>query len=387
MYRKFSEDDIFFAEAFVRVVDMSAKGTQGTLVPFRISAMPMQQHFVDTIIRPGRTHAIELKARRVGGTTLFQVLGLVRAIRRGNFHVGLIAQNEPEALRFGRMWKQLFTDMIPQTRMPDGSVYRTQPEVGTFTDHTIEFPKTGSFLTVGTAGSTKLWLGQSFNMLIGTEVSRWDLGRPPGAAENTWAGVQGALVPGGFAVLESTAFGSQGFFWETFQQATAGSNGWTPVFYDWRWHPLYRLLPDDPDVLDADRGQLVLTDEENLLGLLPDQARWRRAKIATMPGGAIEDKMRLFRQEYPEDPVTCFSTSGSPFFDSTRIDVCFRESRPILASEESGRLILWQSPRVGESYVIGVDPGGEAPMSSSSRLDYCSATVIDGRGNHVASLH
>jgi len=381
-------DELLFAETFVRVVDMSSHGTQGKLVPFRLDAMPMQRDFVDRIIKKRRTRVVELKARRVGGTTLFMVLGLVRAILNKNFHVGLIAQNEPESIRFGRMWKQLYMDMIPKVSI-EGMEFVPRPDAGVFSDHLIEFPQTGSFVTVGTAGSTKLWRGQSFNMIIGTEVSKWDVGRPVGTAEETWAGAVGSLVPGGLAILESTAYGTGGFFYDVYEGAKRGDNGWAHVFYDWRWHPIYQLGIEDDDTLQADRGPVVQTDEEMALGLTEGQARWRRSTLASMTGSTPEARLALFLQEYPEDDVTCFTTSGSPFFDIRHVDDVFRRARPIMRSEESGCLSIWQTPRVGENYVIGVDPGGEvgARGSKVGAKDFAAATVVDGRGNHVASLH
>ena len=64
-------------------------------------------------------------------------------------------------------------------------------------------------------------------------------------------------------------------------------------------HPEYRMrVPKD----------FEMTDEERALGLTPEQAAFRRFKIK-------EIGLRAFRELYPEDDISCFIFSGSPFFN------------------------------------------------------------------------
>lgn len=388
LLKRVLSDPIAFAEAFIRVVDMASRDTVGKLVPFKVSRMPMQRDFVERVLRTRRTRVVELKARRVGGTTLFMAYGLALACTVENFHVGLIAQNEPEAIKFGRMWKQLYADMVPRVMLDDGTLFEPKPQATLFSDHMIEFGGLGSYVAVGTAGSTKLWRGSRLNMIIGTEVSKWDVGRPPGTAEELWAGVEGGLDPNGLAILESTAYGSAGFFYNVYSEAKKGNSRWYPVFYDWRWHPMYALEADEDDVLPADRGPVTLAEDEERLGLTQQQARWRRSKIASMPGSTMEGRLSLFRQEYPEDDITCFSVSGMPYFDVGLIDTSIGHMRVAHKTEENGSVTYWELPRVGEHYIVGVDPGGDAPIrADATSRDYAAATVVDSRLRKVAAVH
>lgn len=379
-------DEILFAETFVKVVNM-----HGALVPFRTDRMPMQEDFVKRFIKTKTPRVVELKARRVGGTTLFMVLGMVRAMKTRNFECALLAQNEPEARNFMKMWQRLYTDMVVETALPNGSVLKVRPDVDIFSDHMIQFPALNSRLTIGSAGSSKFGRGRGLNMVIGTEASKWDVERPSGTAAETWAMVEGALTPDSFAVLESTAYGAGGFFYDTYMGAKGGNSGWTPAFYTWMWHKDYVLEEGDPNALEDDKGAIVLTEEESKLGITESQARWRRAKIARMPGRDHEAKLGMFLQEYPEDDITCFAVSGAPYFSIPRIDTMVREARPVLRSEQEGNLAIWQMPRVGESYIIGADPGGNTGATGRADKrdlkDFCAAIVIDSRGTHVASLH
>ena len=50
----------------------------------------------------------------------------------------------------------------------------------------------------------------------------------------------------------------------------------------------------------------VFADSEGAFSLTPEQLKWRRNK-------KLELK-EFFKQEYPEDPLTCFLTSGNSYF-------------------------------------------------------------------------
>jgi len=380
LYHKFSTDEIAFLQAFVRIVDESGK-----LVPFRLKNRPMQEDFVKRILRKRVTRAIELKARRVGGTSLFMGLGVVRCHLRRNYHVLLLAQSDPDAKRFMKEgFHAYWENMITQVEMPDGSLFYPRLDLGQDNDERIDFPKTGSSITTATAGSVKMGRGQGYDMVIGTEVARWDVGRPPGTAEETWAMAIGSQRdrPDPFAVQESTAYGAAGFFYETYQAAKRDENGYTPLFYDWRWHPVYAYSEGDMRAKESERGEITLNDDEIRMGLTIEQARWRRTMSAEL-GPA------MFYQEYPEDDETCFRVSGDPYFDIDTIDRAIQGCRPCYSVTESGALRIWQPPRVGERYIIGVDPGGEGVdrRYASQERDYDAVTVFDSRMQHVATLH
>ena len=381
LLRRISSDEVFVMQTFLRIVDEQKKK-----VPFRLANRPMQKDFVDRVIKTGVTKAVELKARRVGGTSLFMALGLTRCLLRKNYAVLLLAQSDPDSREFMKKgFQAYYRDMVPDVTMPDGSIFHFKLPLKTDSDHEIAFEKTNSYICVATAGSKKYGRGGGYDMVIGTEVARWDTGRAAGTAEETWAMVEGAVGDrtNYLLIQESTAFGAAGFFYDTYQAAKAGTNGFLPLFYDWRWHPAYQYPEGDMRALEADRGPLELSEEEVKLGLTIGQARWRRSTLAGLRG------MSLFLQEYPEDDVTCFAVSGDPYFDTQMLDAAIGNSRPAISVNQSGRLKIWCAPVVGEKYLIGVDVGGSASEKSRAErdLDYDAAVVYDSRLQHVATLH
>ena len=93
-------------------------------------------------------------------------------------------------------------------------------------------------------------------------------------------------LPGTEIVLESTAYGLGGEFYERWQGAEAGQGDYQPIFIPWFWSEEYRR----PAPLD------FATDEEEReemarQGLDLEQMVWRRAKIAE-----LKDPL-LFKQE------------------------------------------------------------------------------------------
>lgn len=356
----------------------------GKLVPMRLKNRPMQKHFIETVVKPGHQKAIELKARRVGGTSLFMALGLVRTMTRKNYKILLLAQSDPDAQDFMKFGFRAFYDnMVTEVDMPDGTRFMPRvPLVNEGSTHEMII-RNGSLIQVGTAGSLKLKRGQAFDMIIGTEVARWDVNRPVGTAEETWAMALGASgdKPNILAIQESTAYGAGGFFYDTYTKAKNGENGFIPLFYNWTVHPAYRYPEGDLRAMEEFRGPLELDEREQLLGITEEQARWRRTAMATLGES-------MFLQEYPEDDETCFRVSGSPYFDIDVVDKSIKSCRPVLSTSESGQLKIWQAPRVGERYIVGMDPGGEGvERTGSHERDYDAIGVFDSRMNHCATLH
>jgi hypothetical protein len=127
----------------------------------------------------------------------------------------------------------------------------------------------------------------------GSEVAFWK------DAERIVAGAMQGGSP--IVTLESTPNGAQGFFYEKCMEALSGGGVWKLHFYPWWWDENYRVVSDEP---------ITYTEEEKVLadknGLDQSQIKWRRLKVAELG--------RLFVQEYPEDVVSCFLTSGNSYF-------------------------------------------------------------------------
>ncbi|MGA2346937.1 MAG: terminase [Candidatus Sulfotelmatobacter sp.] len=200
-----------------------------------------------------------------------------------------------------------------------------------------------------------------------SEVSRW----PRGGAE-TLASLRAAVVPDGEIVLESTANGASGIFYEEWQKAA--ETGYTQHFFPWWYEPSYKE--------DAEKRPVhLLTDEETILmarhALSEEQIAWRRARWQVLRGQAA--------QEYAEDPVSCFLASGECVFDMAAIEAAAAQAGHPMESQDNGRLLVWLPPnQAGQwDYIIGVDAAG-----GGSDGDYACAQVIERTmGLQCAELH
>lgn len=179
-----------------------------------------------------------------------------------------------------RFWKHCrFNDIQPR-RERNSAVLTTYPDFD-------------SSHTIGTAGSLDIGRGGSFSQFHGSEVAFWT---------DAEAIMKGAMQGGNpDVILESTPNGAQGYFYEQCMDALAGRGIWKLHFYPWFTHAEYAIYNDI---------EIVPTDEEKELiakhGLSSAQIKWRRLKIAELKSS--------FYQEYPEDAVTCFLTSGRGYF-------------------------------------------------------------------------
>src|SRR5208282_2069614 len=206
--------------------------------------------------------------------------------------------------------------------------------------------------------------GRTIQNLHCSEVSRW--GRE---GDEALASLRAAVVPGGDIVLESTANGASGLFYEEWQRAE--ESGYKRHFFPWWYDPAYAV--------EAGANFAPLTEEERELagreGLTPEQIAWRRKQWASL--------RRLAAQEYAEDAVSCFRAAGECVFDLPALEQSLRAAGEPFETRDNQRLLIWLPAQAGQKYVIGVDPAG-----GGIEGDYSCAEVIDREmGMQCAELH
>jgi hypothetical protein len=216
----------------------------------------------------------------------------------------------------------------------------------------LVFPALDSEYRVETAGDPNAGRGLTVQNLHCSEVARW-----PGNARATLAGLLAAMpADGGEVVLESTAQGAHGCFYEEWMHAEA--NGWVRHLFPWWWETSYRL----------DAGEDAKSEEECALvsqhGLTREQIAFRR-RLQRQFGV-------LARQEYPENADDCFLASGSCVFDVEAIDRRLREIPVPVERRWAGTLEVWLKPIPGREYLVAVDPAG-----GGSDGDYAAMQVLD----------
>ena len=74
------------------------------------------------------------------------------------------------------------------------------------------------------------------------------------------------------------------------------------------------------------------------------------------------EKQTLFPQEFPEDDVSCFMSTGDQYYDVEWIDKMAQTCYD--APHKVGGMNIWYTPIESKSYMVIVDPG-QAKMTQS----------------------
>ena len=180
-------------------------------------------------------------------------------------------------------------------------------------------------------------------------------------------------------VLESTANGAAGWFFDAYQDAKAGRSSYKAQFFHWREQAEYAipLEPGERIEPETERERAVVK-----AGGTPEQLKWYRKKVADKKSQDLVD------QEYPLDEDTCWLIAGRLFFDKERTKQLYAEAVDPIETRQVGRegshgvLRIWKHRQDGRRYVVVVDP------AEGVGGDPGAAIVLDrGSGEHVATIH
>lgn len=240
----------------------------------------------------------------------------------------------------------------------------------------LAFDGLDSSYLVATAGADSVARGETIQNAHLSEVAFW----PTNKASAILNGLLQAVPnkKGTMILAESTANGMSGVYYDLWQGAVSGQNGFEAVFIPWFEQDEYR----EP----VPRGFKRTPEEHDIVrkfGLDDEQLMFRRMKI----GASSRDQ---FMQEYPCHADEAFLTSGMPVFQPEIIAEMMRTT----AKEPIARLSLegdeWQKNTRGqlsvylkrdreETYTIGVD----IAMGIRGR-DFSVAQVLDSKKRQAA---
>ena len=310
-----------FALLFLKILDKDKN-----LVPFKWNKA--QQHFHNN--RTGRD--LILKARQLGFSTYVQGEMYRRSVT-GTRTTMTMAHDSETTQKLRRMadrfWENCKFGSVQPSRKYSNSSLATYPE----------FDSTS---IIATAGNQEAGRGDTYTDFHASEVAFWK------DAEKIMAGAMQGGTPD--VVQESTPNGAQGYFYTLCMEALDKNSGWTMHFYPWWWDDDYRIALDEGETIDytGDEREVV-----RLYNLAPEQIKWRRMKQRELKG--------LFIQEYPEDPISCFITSGNSYF-----------------GDLSG--IFTAQPgeyQEGHKYGGGLDFGQNNDFTAMSVMDFTTKQEVD----------
>ncbi|CUI17982.1 conserved hypothetical protein [Candidatus Protochlamydia naegleriophila] len=256
--------------------------------------------------------SIILKARQLGISTFVSLLFLDRCLFNSNCSAGIIAHTKEDAEMLFRRVKLAYENLPEELK-----ALRT---VNMDNARELQF-NNGSLLRVGTSmrGSTLQYLHISE---FGKICAKY-----PDKAREIITGSLNALAPGQYIIIESTAEGRDGYFYEMCKQAQALKDSEHPLskldyrffFFPWWKHPDYEIHPETiPIVQDLQEYFRHLQDNEKITLSLHQKA-WYAKKHVTQ---GLD-----MRREYPSTPDESFAVSNEGLYYGSLITKVRLEKR------------------------------------------------------------
>ena len=197
-----------------------------------------------------------------------------------------------------------------------------------------------------------------------SEVAFWENENLASSLYNAIPNRHGTVI-----ILESTANGIGGWFYDEWMKAIAGDSDFVPLFFPWFLHKEYTVRKTS-----LTQGQLTPTEKaiQRQFGLSLGQLAWRRRKIREENGD--EDK---FKQEFPCTWMEAFISTGDNVFPLEALSECYYEvgsewrgqkvamsrgevvnnnGRIEFTKDFTGDLKVFKRPSPKMQYVVGVDP-------------------------------
>lgn len=240
-----------------------------------------------------------------------------------------------------------------------------------------------SSIYIASSGSKVAGRAEVIHHLVADEFAFW----VPGSVEKIFAPALDRVPPDGTVDVFSTCNGQENEFYEMYELAKEGKSVFKSHFYPWWLQPEYKIVLGDVRILrhipETGSAEFKLTAEETILvekfGLSFDQIRWRRWKIMEKESlSRSGETRRTFKQEFPEDDVSCFLSTGDSYIDPEVINRKALDCYP--APDIVGSAHVWQKPEKGQKYMVNIDPG-------QAKITMTAITVItykDGRPIYCA---
>lgn len=387
---------------------MKIKDKDGQLVPLICNRA--QIHILNKmnsqLARIGKVRAVLLKGRQQGGSTIVGARYYKKATETKGRTAFVLSHEAKTTGKLMQMVKR-YHNNCPRIIRP-----RLGKDNGSLG---IEFIELDSSYELGTAGNGQTGRGHTIFFLHGSEVAFWPNG------EEILSGLLQA-VPNSDqteVVLESTANGVGGVFYDYVMDAKKGEGEYELIFVPWYWQDEYKTkaLPHGfrrtaEEVKIADTLKQHPDGSEYSFEISDRQLMWRRNKIKELKS------LDKFKQEYPFTIKEAFLFSGRPAFDVNYCLLAERRCRMPIAiyevrvssgefelintdrfevfSDESGDtqgkgykfksiagyLQVWDEPKEGSKYCMGGDVA-----EGLEHGDYSSFDVNSESGIQVAHYH
>lgn len=310
---------------------------------------------------------IVLKCRQIGLTTLFCIYLLDQVLWNDDVQAGIIAHTLDDAQNiFVDKLKFAFDNLHPAIRPLFRAIGDSAKE--------LSFAH-GSVIRVGTSlrSSTLQFLHISE---FGKICAKY-----PEKAREVMTGALNTIHPGQFVVIESTAEGREGAYYEMTQAAFKrkisgekfGEMDYYPFFFPWHKHPTYVL--NEPQSISKEHQDYF--DKLTLEGIrLSEPQKWWYVKKEETQG---EDMLR----EFPSTQEEAFASSQVGNWYASQLkelyelghitDISYDRSQPVHTAWDLGQadfMSIWffQINRAGEIMVIDYFERSDTPLDQISQM-------------------
>lgn len=376
-------------EHFLKIRNKEAK-----LIPFKIN--DAQELFEAEIKRCEEQGILKrfivLKARQMGFSTFTEGL-IFHDTTTNTFKNSMIIAHEDKATQNLFNMSKLYYEELPNAIKPmikysNGKELVFENPTGDPLEKKKN-PGLRSKITVATAGTVEVGRSATVHNLHASEVAFF-----PDATTTMLGLLQ--CVPdtlNSCVILESTANGVGGYFYDIWQKAVRGENDFIPLFYPWFTDKTYTR----PFKSETEKEFFASTLNEYECDLMKnnnltlEQMNWRKYTINNKCQGDVE----LFMQEYPSTPEEAFIASGRPVFNTASVRKYLNHAeegkkgylkekggRVEFIPDDKGYIEIWKEPVPGEFYVIGGDVA-EGKIDG----DYSVAQVLDSNCEVVAKWY
>jgi hypothetical protein len=350
--------------------------------------------------------SILLKARQWGGSTLVQLyMAWVQLHVKEGWYSAIVAQTKDTAKRIKAMYKKVLLSFPSFVFGEEELDFR--PYEGSSSDSIIANKKgekvRDNVITVASYENIESTRGMDYAMAHFSEVAYWRP-TPTKNAEQVVTNIDSGILlePMTIEVMESTACGQSGYFYDEYQLAKSGKSIRKAVFV-----PFYFIENDMRKFKDVrERNEFIrwlLENKDNEAA--PDEASESGSYLYSlwMKGATLEHinwyvaKRKGFHDhgsmasEAPSDDVECFTYSGRTLFNPYHIQVMYDKyvKPPVfkgnIAMNKYGEvrvtegkvqpLYIWKHPDKTDThhrYLVTVDVGGR-----TDRADFSCITVVD----------
>lgn len=329
-------------------------------------------------VKHGPVKIVCLKGRSEGISSYVQGRSLIKCHTHEAIAVGVMAHLDDvskNVLRKARLYNDQWRGPL-DLRVP-------LPPGRRGADDEIEFSNYSRMVAM-TAGSDSASRSYTFHVIHGSEVAHFK-------SMTGWNAMLQTAPDWADIIVESTANGEGGYYYETWQKAMyfddvvgmferndvaamSRWNGFFRMWFAWYMNPAnsrpftsWKERQHLQHSLDEDEQRYVRE-----LKLTLEQLNWRRWTIKTKcqnePGMT---PVQYFKQEYPTFPEEAFVGRGTRYFDAVTLGQQQTEMlnqgflarilllpgvAPIPADDGGWNLTIVEPPKAGHRYIIGCDP-------------------------------